>query len=200
VTPLESRTFGAHFVSSLPGDPIAAPWPREVRGAAWSPVLPTAVRAPALLAWSEEVGALLGVSRPPTIGPAVEVLGGSRVLPGMRPFAACYGGHQFGSWAGQLGDGRAMGLGELDGPSGRFELQLKGAGPTPYSRTADGRAVLRSSIREFLCSEAMAHLGVPTTRALALVTTGEPVLRDMFYDGNARPEPGAIVRAPRIPS
>src|SRR5205085_959984 len=122
------------------------------------------------------------------------VFGGNALLPGMRPYAACYGGHQFGSWAGQLGDGRAIGLGEYVNSRGqRHELQLKGAGPTPYSRTADGRAVLRSSIREFLCSEAMHHLGVPTTRALCLVTTGDDVLRDMFYDGRPRPEPGAVV-------
>jgi len=112
----------------------------------------------------------------------------------MQPYAANYGGHQFGNWAGQLGDGRAITLGEtVNGRGERWELQLKGAGPTPYSRTADGRAVLRSSIREFLCSEAMHHLGVPTTRALSLVGTGEEVVRDMFYDGHAAPEPGAIV-------
>jgi serine/tyrosine/threonine adenylyltransferase len=116
------------------------------------------------------------------------------LLPGMSPYAACYGGHQFGNWAGQLGDGRAISLGEAIGVDGqRLELQLKGAGPTPYSRTADGRAVLRSSIREFLCSEAMHHLGIPTTRALSLVTTGDTVVRDMFYNGNPRDEPGAIV-------
>ncbi|GDX81378.1 UPF0061 protein [Deltaproteobacteria bacterium] len=136
---------------------------------------------------------MLGVARPSATGPGVNVLAGNLVPDGMRPFAACYGGHQFGSWAGQLGDGRAMGLGDVEGPAGRFEVQLKGAGPTAYSRRADGRAVLRSSIREFICSEAMFHLGVPTTRALALVATGEPVVRDMFYDGNAREEPGAIV-------
>jgi uncharacterized protein YdiU (UPF0061 family) len=108
---------------------------------------------------------------------------------------ACYGGHQFGQWAGQLGDGRAISLAEVDqsAPGQRWELQLKGAGPTPYSRRADGRAVLRSSLREFLCSEAMHHLGIPTTRALSLVTTGEPVVRDMFYDGHPQDEPGAIV-------
>ncbi len=112
----------------------------------------------------------------------------------MVPYAANYGGHQFGNWAGQLGDGRAIVLGELMTPGGgRFELQLKGAGRTPYSRRADGRAVLRSSIREFLCSEAMHHLGVPTTRALSLVATGDTVIRDMFYDGNPEAEPGAIV-------
>jgi len=116
------------------------------------------------------------------------------ILPGMQPYAARYGGHQFGNWASQLGDGRAMTLVELICPDGhRRELQLKGAGRTPYSRTADGRAVLRSSVREFLCSEAMHHLGVPTTRALSLVATGDAVVRDMFYDGNSAAEPGAIV-------
>jgi uncharacterized protein YdiU (UPF0061 family) len=112
----------------------------------------------------------------------------------MQPYAARYGGHQFGNWAGQLGDGRAITLAEVIGLDGqRYELQLKGAGITPYSRTADGRAVLRSSVREFMCSEAMHYLGVPTTRALSLVATGEVVIRDMFYDGNPEPEPGAIV-------
>src|SRR3569623_2446364 len=112
----------------------------------------------------------------------------------MQPWASNYGGHQFGHWAGQLGDGRAITVGEIINAAGqRWELQLKGAGPTPYSRHADGRAVLRSSIREFLCSEAMHHLGVPTTRALCLVETGEAVVRDMFYDGHPREEPGAIV-------
>jgi uncharacterized protein YdiU (UPF0061 family) len=122
------------------------------------------------------------------------VFGGSCVLDAMEPFAACYGGHQFGNWAGQLGDGRAISLGEVVNDAGRrWELQLKGAGPTPYSRRGDGRAVLRSSIREFLCSEAMFHLGVPTTRALSLVLTGDQVPRDMFYDGNMKNEAGAVV-------
>ncbi|MEZ4235796.1 MAG: YdiU family protein [Myxococcota bacterium] len=120
-------------------------------------------------------------------------LGGQRIPAPMRPYAANYGGHQFGHWAGQLGDGRAITLGAVARPDGPLEVQLKGAGPTPYSRTADGRAVLRSSVREFLCSEAVHHLGIPTTRALALLTTGAPVLRDMFYDGHAAYEPGAIV-------
>src|SRR5690606_11591809 len=104
-----------------------------------------------------------------------------------------YAGHQFGNWAGQLGDGRAITLGEWENPNGNiWELQLKGAGPTAYSRRADGRAVLRSSVREYLMSEAMHYLGIPTTRALALVTTGDMVTRDMFYDGRAADEPGAI--------
>ncbi|GEO05440.1 UPF0061 protein [Adhaeribacter aerolatus] len=112
----------------------------------------------------------------------------------MQPYAACYAGHQFGHWAGQLGDGRAITLGEWDsGNEQTWELQLKGAGRTPYSRRADGRAVLRSSVREYLMSEAMHYLGVPTTRALSLVATGDQVMRDMFYNGNPEFEPGAIV-------
>ena len=153
------------------------------------------MRAPSLLAWSDDLGRLLGIARPP-LGPGVaaEILGGNRLVPGMRPYAARYGGHQFGHWADQLGDGRAITLGEVTATDGTsWELQLKGAGPTPYSRSADGRAVLRSSVREFLCSEAMHALGVPTTRALSLVATGDPVVRDMFYDGRAQAEPGAIV-------
>ena len=112
----------------------------------------------------------------------------------MDPYACCYGGHQFGNWAGQLGDGRAINLGEIINQRGqRWALQLKGAGLTPYSRRGDGLAVLRSSVREFLCSEAMHHLGVPTTRALSLLLTGEQVTRDMFYDGHPKQEPGAVV-------
>jgi len=106
----------------------------------------------------------------------------------------CYGGHQFGNWAGQLGDGRAINLGDVvNADNESWAMQLKGAGPTPYSRTADGLAVMRSSVREYLCSEAMFHLGVPTTRALSLVNTGEQVMRDMLYDGNPAYEPGAVV-------
>ena len=95
----------------------------------------------------------------------------------MDAHATCYGGHQFGNWAGQLGDGRAINLGEVNTEQGHLMLQLKGAGPTPFSRSADGLAVLRSSLREYLCSEAMYHLGVPTTRALSLIGTGEGVMR-----------------------
>jgi uncharacterized protein YdiU (UPF0061 family) len=105
----------------------------------------------------------------------------------------CYGGHQFGVWAGQLGDGRAINLGELNCAGRSWMLQLKGAGETPYSRTADGLAVLRSSIREHLCSEAMHYLGVPTTRSLCLIETGDEVLRDIMYDGRPRLEPGAVI-------
>jgi len=187
--------FDNTFVAALPADPVLENRPRQVREACYTRVDPTPVAAPRLLGWSDDLARQLGVARPAGPGdPAVEVLAGNRVVRGMQPYAARYGGHQFGHWAGQLGDGRAITLGELPDADGtRQELQLKGAGRTPYSRTADGRAVLRSSLREFLCSEAMHWLGVPTTRALSLVTTGEPVLRDMFYDGHPRDEPGAVV-------
>jgi serine/tyrosine/threonine adenylyltransferase len=187
--------FDNRFVRELPGEAAPPPGVRQVDGALWSRVAPTPVRAPRLLAWSPELAGRLGLREDDLQAPGfAEVFAGNRLLPGMFPYAANYGGHQFGHWAGQLGDGRAIGLGEvLDREGGRWELQLKGAGPTPYSRHADGRAVLRSSIREFLCSEAMHHLGIPTTRALSLVATGEQVERDMFYDGNPRMEPGAVV-------
>ena len=192
---MKQLRFDNRFVSELPGDPVDHLHPRQVHGACWSPVRPTPVRAPRLLAYAPEVAAMLGLTPDDLAAPEfAAIFGGNQLLEGMRPYAACYGGHQFGQWAGQLGDGRAISLGELIAPDGRrWELQLKGAGPTPYSRRADGRAVLRSSLREFLCSEAMHHLGVPTTRALSLIATGEAVVRDMFYDGNPRPEPGAIV-------
>ncbi len=187
--------FDNTFVRHLPGDAETGPRRRQVHGALYSRVQPTPVAQPRLVAWSPEVAALLGIDAR-EIGSTrfAEVFGGNALVEGMEPYAANYGGHQFGQWAGQLGDGRAITLGEILNASGqRWELQLKGAGLTPYSRTADGRAVLRSSIREFLCSEAMHHLGVPTTRALSLVATGEQVIRDMFYDGRPRAEPGAVV-------
>ncbi|PBS11522.1 hypothetical protein CMZ82_14515 [Lysobacteraceae bacterium NML93-0792] len=183
------------FVRELLGDPEGGSRRRQVEAALWSPVLPTPVAAPRLLAHSAEMAAALGFDDATLASPEfAAVFGGNALAPGMMPYAGNYGGHQFGHWAGQLGDGRAITLGEGTNAAGeRWELQLKGAGPTPYSRTADGRAVLRSSIREFLCSEAMHHLGVPTTRALSLVATGDSVVRDMFYDGHPAPEPGAIV-------
>jgi len=187
--------FESLFTQQLPADAETANFRRQVSGACYSRVLPTQVADPRLLAYSREVAAFLEL---PTeyceSTEFAEVMGGNQLLEGMDPYATCYGGHQFGNWAGQLGDGRAINLGEIVNRQGeRWVLQLKGAGPTPYSRSADGLAVLRSSVREFLCSEAMHHLGVPTTRALSLVTTGEQVMRDMFYDGNAKYEPGAIV-------
>jgi uncharacterized protein YdiU (UPF0061 family) len=191
--PIDRLRLASRFVSELPGDPREDNRIRQVMGACYSRVRPTAVARPELVALVPEVAGLLGLSTEPT-PELVEILAGNRVLPGMAPYAACYGGHQFGSWAGQLGDGRAITLAEVEGPGGQaWEIQLKGAGPTPYSRRADGRAVLRSSLRELVCSEAMHHLGVPTTRALSLVLTGEAVRRDLLYDGHPEDEPGAIV-------
>lgn len=187
--------FDNRFITELPQDPSEGNRTRQVRNALWSPVSATPVSAPRLLAWSPEMAHTLGLSPEDIQSPEfAEVFAGNKLWPGMQSYATRYGGHQFGNWAGQLGDGRALYLGETVNAQGeRWELQLKGAGPTPYSRNADGRAVLRSSVREFLCSEAMHHLGVPTTRALSLVLTGDQVVRDMFYDGHAAPEPGAIV-------
>jgi uncharacterized protein YdiU (UPF0061 family) len=187
--------FDNRFVRELPGDPKEDPGSRQVLGACYSRVVPVKPSAPRLLAVASEVAALLDFDPEFLRGePFVLAFSGHTLLPGMQPFAMCYGGHQFGHWAGQLGDGRAINLGEIvNARDERWMLQLKGAGPTPYSRHADGFAVLRSSVREFLCSEAMHHLGVPTTRALSLITTGDQVVRDMFYDGRPRREPGAIV-------
>lgn len=197
ITPdtLDSLRFDNRFTRELPEDPASGTLPRQVMNACFSRVEPTRVANPELVAFSRETAERLGISEKDCRSERfVRIFSGNERLPGMDPFAMCYGGHQFGNWAGQLGDGRAINLGDVIGPDGqRQALQLKGAGLTPYSRSADGLAVLRSSIREFICSEAMFHLGVPTTRALSLVLTGETVIRDMFYDGHPKPEPGAIV-------
>ena len=195
ITQLDDLIFDNRFVNELPADPLTTNHRRQVANACYSRVLPTPVLKPELIAYSKEVAELLDL--PVELCESedfVMVFAGNRLAAGMEAYASCYGGHQFGQWAGQLGDGRAINLGEVLNQRGEhWTLQLKGAGLTPYSRTADGLAVLRSSVREFLCSEAMYHLGVPTTRALSLVKTGETVIRDMFYDGNPQEEQGAIV-------
>jgi len=193
--PLEALQFDNRFVRELPGDMQPDNYRRQVLAACYSKVMPTPVRAPKLVAVSREAAALIDLTEEACTSPHfIDTFVGNTILEGMTPFAMCYGGHQFGNWAGQLGDGRAINLGEVvNSGNERWTLQLKGAGPTPYSRSADGLAVLRSSIREFLCSEAMHHLGIPTTRALSIITTGESVVRDMFYDGHPKNEPGAVV-------
>jgi serine/tyrosine/threonine adenylyltransferase len=163
---LTQLVFDNRFVRDLPGDPDTSAERRQVLHACWSVAPPTPVAAPRLLAHAHEVATQLGVT-PDVVTTQVfaDVFGGNVLLDGMTPFAACYGGHQFGHWAGQLGDGRAISLGEVITPAGeRCELQLKGAGPTPYSRTADGRAVLRSSLREFLCGDAKLEPGAIVCR------------------------------------
>jgi len=192
---LDDLIFDNRFIRELPADPETVNNRRQVFSACYSRVLPTKAASPQMVAYSREVAELLGLSEEVCqSADFTQVFVGNSLLPGMDPYATCYGGHQFGNWAGQLGDGRAINLGEIINREGeRFTLQLKGAGSTPYSRNADGLAVLRSSVREFLCSEAMYHLGVPTTRALSLILTGEEVIRDMFYSGDPKPEPGAVV-------
>ena len=193
--PLASLRFDNRFTRMLPADPVTENSRRQVFNACYSRVVPVRPVAPQLVAYSPETAALIDLDAAACASPLfTRVFSGDLVLPGMDPHAACYGGHQFGNWAGQLGDGRAINLGETVNRRGEhWTLQLKGAGPTPYSRRADGLAVMRSSLREFLCSEAMHHLGVPTTRALSLILTGELVERDMFYDGRVEEEPGAVV-------
>ncbi|MGE5338627.1 MAG: protein adenylyltransferase SelO [Gemmatimonadota bacterium] len=141
---------------------------------------PTALAEPYLVGFSSAAAGLIGLDPAQAKRPdVVAVLAGNRVPTGAEPLAAVYAGHQFGVYVPQLGDGRAILLGGVPGADGRvWELQLKGCGRTPYSRMGDGRAVLRSSIREFLCSEAMHGLGIPTTRALAVVGADEPVFRE----------------------
>jgi uncharacterized protein YdiU (UPF0061 family) len=155
--PNRFRDLGEAFFTSLPAEPLPAPH--------W-------------VATSAACAAMLGLPSDWADDHALQVFSGNELWPGMHTLASVYSGHQFGVWAGQLGDGRALWLGEMDTPAGPMELQLKGAGKTPYSRMGDGRAVLRSSIREFLCSEAMQALGVPTTRALCVTGSALPVRRE----------------------
>lgn len=191
-----------HFIQSLPQDPSLDEYPRAVQGALYSFTQPKKTAFPQKIHLNTNLLKTLGIKEDdPEL---VQQLTGNKISEGHIPFAMNYGGHQFGHWAGQLGDGRAIHLGGLkisgdtkdlnwNSPSNWAQIQLKGAGPTPYSRSADGLAVLRSSIREYLCSEAMYHLGVPTTRALSLCLSGDLVNRDMLYNGNPGLEQGAIV-------
>ena len=178
------------FTDQLPADPNLENTRREVLEAVYSFVRPIKTSNPTLLHVSDEMQHTLDFSNEDIQSREfLEFVTGNSVLKNSKPFAMCYAGHQFGNWAGQLGDGRAINLGEIK----NWAVQLKGSGPTPYSRTADGLAVLRSSVREYLCSEAMHHLGVPSTRALSLSLTGDQVLRDVMYNGNPAHEKGAIV-------
>ncbi|OQV22044.1 Selenoprotein O [Hypsibius exemplaris] len=183
---LESLNFDNLALRTLPLDKEQANFVREVRDACFSRVLPAPVKNPRVIAYSPEALALLDLPESECRrGDFAKYFSGSAVLPGAEPAAHCYCGFQFGYFSGQLGDGAAMYLGEVINQAGeRCELQLKGAGKTPFSRTADGRKVLRSSVREFLCSEAMFNLGIPTTRSGSCVTSDSYVTRDIFYTGN----------------
>ena len=173
---MKSSSYGApfsigalHFQNSFASLPDAF----------FTRLAPTPLPEPYLVAVSKPAAALVGLD-PANFSHQdfAAIFAGNRILDGAEPLAAVYSGHQFGNWAGQLGDGRAILLGELATAAGPMELQLKGSGLTPYSRMGDGRAVLRSSIREFLCSEAMAALGIPTSRALCLIGSDYPVQRE----------------------
>lgn len=182
------------FNKELPGDPITSQSRRQVFEFCYSLANPTPTSNPKIINVAKDVASLIGISKEETeTEDFAKVFTGNKIIPNTTPYAMCYGGHQFGNWAGQLGDGRAINLTEVVVDNKRWAIQLKGAGETPYSRTADGLAVLRSSVREYLCSEAMHNLGVPTTRALSLALTGDKVLRDIMYNGNQAYEDGAIV-------
>lgn len=190
----KNLVFENKFARHFPGDESGNPVSRMTPKVFYAKAQPTPVKNPKVVLVSSDLekkfGRLSLLSNPDW----ADFLSGNKLHPQSIPYAARYGGHQFGHWADQLGDGRAITLGELKDMQGQsWEIQLKGSGPTPYSRRADGRAVLRSSLREFIASEALHHMGIATTRALALLTTGENVTRDLLYSGNPKDEPGAIV-------
>jgi uncharacterized protein YdiU (UPF0061 family) len=182
------------FNKELPSDSNTENTRRQVFEVTHSYVNPKVPSNPKLLHASIEMARVIGLEDEDVKSKIfLDVFSGSTIQPKTKPYAMAYAGHQFGNWSGQLGDGRAINLFEVEYNKKRWAIQLKGSGETPYSRQGDGLAVLRSSIREYLCSEAMHHLGVPTTRALSLMLSGDDVLRDMLYDGNADYEKGAIV-------
>lgn len=180
------------FSAELPADKNEENSSRQVPDACFSYVKTLEPSNPKLVHFSSKLLKEIGVEVK-NQEEFTAVFSGKKPYNNFKSYAMCYGGHQFGHWAGQLGDGRAINIAETEKDGKPIKFQLKGAGPTPYSRTADGLAVLRSSIREYLCSEAMSALGIPTTRAMSLATTGDFVPRDMLYNGNVQEEQGAVV-------
>jgi len=181
--------------------------PREVSGVHYTLVKTQPVEKPYLVSYSKECAELIGLEPEECkTDDFAQVFGGNKMLEGMEAWATVYGCHHYGHWFGQLGDGRAISIGEVVNAHGqRLELQLKGAGPTPYSRRFDGRAVLRSSIREFLASEALHHLRVPGTRALCVVGTSEYIMRAWYADkaeirSSSEGKPSPMVYPPSMPS
>lgn len=180
------------FIKKFPGDFSGNPMQRNTPKVLFAKTNPVGFEHPKLIAFNETLSEEIGLGK--FEEKDLDFLVGNHLPENIQTYATAYAGHQFGNWAGQLGDGRAIFAGEIINDSGKkTEIQWKGAGATPYSRHADGRAVLRSSVREYLMSEAMYHLNVPTTRALSLCFTGEDVVRDMMYDGNPRDEKGAVI-------
>ncbi len=174
----------SQFSSDLPADTDLNNSRRQVFNASFSYVKPTEFPKGHLIHLNKQLFEELNLPKD-----YKKILTSEQLNTSFNSYAMNYAGHQFGQWAGQLGDGRAITIDHRE----HFDLQLKGAGLTPYSRGGDGLAVLRSSVREYLCSEAMFNLGIPTTRALSLALTGEKVARDMMYNGNVQYELGAIV-------
>src|SRR6478735_2932594 len=175
--------------STVPGQARTAGWRLESSYAALpalfhARVSPTPVRAPQLVVLNRALATALGLDADALDSPAGAAIFAGNALPdGAQPLAMAYAGHQFGSFTG-LGDGRAILLGEQITPDGaRVDVQLKGAGPTPYARRGDGRAALGPMLREYLVSEAMHGLGIPTTRSLAVAATGESVYRESVLPG-----------------
>ncbi len=180
------------YLKIFPGDFSGNTVQRQTPKILFCTVNPAEFPAPKLLIFNEKLSEEIGLGN--FSDSDLPFLVGNKLPENVKPYATAYAGHQFGNWAGQLGDGRAIFAGEIKNEAGKLtEIQWKGAGATPYSRFADGRAVLRSSLREYLMSEAMHHLRIPTTRALSLALTGEDVIRDIMYSGNPEAEKGAVV-------
>lgn len=180
------------FIKTFPGDFSGNPVQRNTPKVLFSTVEPVGFEKNKLIIFNEKLSEDLGLGK--LKEGDTDFLAATRLPENIKTYATAYAGHQFGNWAGQLGDGRAIFAGEITNKAGeKNEIQWKGAGATPYSRHADGRAVLRSSVREYLMSEAMFHLNIPTTRALSLSFTGEKVVRDIMYSGNPQEEKGAVM-------
>jgi uncharacterized protein YdiU (UPF0061 family) len=180
------------FTKIFPGDFSGNTMQRNIPKVLFATISPVGFTGQKLIAFNEVLSEEIGLGK--FEEKDLDFLVGNHLPENIQTYATAYAGHQFGNWAGQLGDGRAIAAGEIINNAGKKnEIQWKGAGATPYSRHADGRAVLRSSVREYLMSEAMYHLGVPTTRALSLSFTGENIVRDIMYNGNPQEEKGAVV-------
>jgi uncharacterized protein YdiU (UPF0061 family) len=184
------KTITQNFTQKFPGDFSGNMMQRQTPEVLFCSVEPAEFENTELIDFNETLSLEIGLGK---LNNDQDFLAAQNLPENIRTYATAYAGHQFGNWAGQLGDGRAIYAGEILSSGKQTEIQWKGAGATPYSRHADGRAVLRSSIREYLMSEAMFHLGIPTTRALSISKTGEDVIRDIQYSGNLQKEQGAVV-------
>ena len=184
------KNINQNFTQKFPGDFSENTMQRQTPEVLFCFIKPAEFQNTKLIDFNENLSVEIGLG---ALENDKDFLVAQNLPSNVRTYATAYAGHQFGNWAGQLGDGRAIYAGEIINENHQTEIQWKGAGATPYSRHADGRAVLRSSIREYLMSEAMFHLGIPTTRALSISKTGEDVIRDIQYSGNPQKEQGAVV-------